>query len=143
MRYNESNETVRIGTKPARTIKMHERMDGYALLWACAKAKPFIPATYHGRGQPISNRHMRDIMLPDPAWFNSLRERIGYWQSMLALDEPEDQLTAAVHSALSVYRHLMDDNPLNGDPRQFTSVVAEAAADWAVGEKAESKYQIR
>ena len=109
------DETVTIGTKPARTIEVHERMDGYALLWACAKAKPFIPATYHGRGQPISNHSMRDIMLPDPARFNSLRERIGYWQSVLALDEPEDQLTAAVHAALSVYRHLMDDNPLSGD----------------------------
>ena len=82
-------------------------------------------------------------MLPDPARFNSLRERIGYWQSVLALDEPEDQLTAAVHAALSVYRHLMDDNPLSGDGHRFTSVVAEAAADWAVGEKAESNYQIR
>ena len=54
-----------------------------------------------------------------------------------------DQFTAAVHAALSIYRHLMDDNPLSGDPRQFTSVVAEAAAEWAVGEKAESNYQIR
>ena len=143
MRYNDPNETVILGTKPARTITVHERMDGYALLWACAKAKPFIPATYHGRGQPITNRHMRDIMLPDPARFNSLRERIGYWQSVLALDEPEDQLTAAVHAALSVYRHLMDDNPLSGDGRRFTSVVAEAAADWAVGQKVESSYQIR
>ena len=143
MRYNESNETVRIGTKPARTITVHERMDGYALLWACAKAKPFTPATYHGRGQPITNRHMRDIMLPDPARFNSLRERIGYWQSVLALDEPEDQLTAAVRAALSVYRHLMDDNPLSGDSRRFTSVVAEAAADWAGEQNATPSYQIR
>lgn len=143
MRYNESNETVRIGTKPARTITVHERMDGYALLWACAKAKPFIPATYHGRGQPVTTRHMRDIMLPDPARFNSLRERIGYWQSVLALDEPEDQLTAAVHAALSVYRHLMDDNPLSADGRRFTCVVAEAAADWAGEQNTTPSYKVR
>ena len=35
---------------------------------------------------------------------------------MLVLDEPEDQFTAAVHAALSIYRHLMDDKPLSGDP---------------------------
>lgn len=143
MRYNQLSEYVEIGRNRARKIKVHERMDGFALLWACSKAKPFIPATYHGRGQPISNHHMRDTPLPDPASFNNLRERIGYWQSVLALDEPEDQLTAAVHAALSVYRHLMDDNPLSGDTHRFTSVVAEAAADWAVGQKVESNYQIR
>lgn len=86
---------------------------------------------------------MRDIILPDPARFNSLRERIGYWQSVLALDEPEDQLTAAVHAALSVYRHLMDDNPLREDGRRFTSVVAEAAADWAGEQNTTPNYQVR
>ncbi len=52
-------------------------------------------------------------------------------------------VTAAVHAALSVYRHLMDDNPLSGDGRRFTSVVSEAAAEWAVGEKVEASYQLR
>ena len=56
MRYNQSSEYVEIGRRKARKITVHERMDGYALLGACAKAKPFIPATYHGRGQPITNR---------------------------------------------------------------------------------------
>jgi len=143
MRYNTTTETVTIHTKPARTIRVHERMDGHALLWACAKASPFLPATYHGRGQPVSNHSLRDSILPDPARFHSLRERIGYWQAVLELDEPEDQLTAAVHAALSVYRHLMDDNPLSRDGRQFTSIVAEAAAEWAGSQKEEASYEIR
>ena len=117
-------------------------MDGHALLWACAKASPFLPATYHGRGQPVSNHSLQDAILPDPDRFNSLRERIGYWQSALELEEPEDQLTAAVHAALSVYRHLMDDNPLSRN-RRFTSIVAEAAAEWAGSRKEEPSYEIR
>ena len=141
--YESSNETVTIGTKPARTIRVHERMDGHALLWACAKASPFLPATCHGRGQPVSNHSLQDAILPDPARFHSLRERIGYWQAVLELDEPEDQLTAAVHAALSVYRHLMDDNPLSRDGRRFTSIVAEAAAEWAGSQKEEANYEIR
>ena len=143
MKYDTPTETVTIHTKLARTIRVHERMDGHALLWACAKASPFLPATFHGRGQPVSNHSLEGAILPDPARFNSLRERIGYWQSVLELDEPEDQLTAAVHAALSVYRHLMDDNPLSAEGRRFTSIVAEAAAEWAGSHKEEPHYQIR
>ena len=37
----------------------------------------------------------------------------------------------------------MDDNPLSGDPHRFSRVVAEAAAEWAVGQNDDPCYQLR
>ena len=123
---------VLIGSPPLRHIPIHDRMDGYAILWACAKAREFIPARLvTAAPQAHSNEHMRDQALPDPKRFNSLRERIGYWEAVLELDEPEIQLGAAVCAALNTYLHLIGENPLATTPKEFIRVITESAREWA------------
>ena len=123
---------VLIGSPPLRSIPIHDRMDGYALLWACAKAQEFIPARLvTAAPQPHRNDSLRDQPLPDPTRFNSLRERIGYWQTALQLDDPEIQLGAAVCAALNSYFHLIRQNHLAAQPKEFIRVIAESAREWA------------
>jgi len=123
---------VIIGAPSIRHIPIHDRMDGYAILWACAKARAFIPAKLvTAAPQPHSNDHMRDQPLPDPKRFNSLRERIGYWETVLELDDPEIQLGAAVCAALNTYLHLIGENPLATTPKEFIRVITESACEWA------------
>jgi hypothetical protein len=123
---------VIIGAPSIRHIPIHDRMDGYAILWACAKARAFIPAKLvTAAPQAHSNDHMRDQPLPDPKRFNSLRERIGYWETVLELDDPEIQLGAAVCAALNTYLHLIGENPLATTPKEFIRVITESACEWA------------
>ena len=123
---------VFIGSPSVRHIPIHDRMDGYAILWACAKARSFIPAKLvTAAPQPHCNQHMRDQPLPDPKRFNSLRERIGYWESVLELDNPEVQLGAAVCAALNTYLHLMGENHLATKPNEFIRVITDSAREWA------------
>ena len=127
-----SNPHVIIGAPSIRHIPIHDRMDGYAILWACAKARAFIPAKLvTAAPQAHSNDHMRDQPLPDPKRFNSLRERIGYWETVLELDDPEIQLGAAVCAALNTYLHLIGENPLATTPKEFIRVITESAREWA------------
>jgi hypothetical protein len=123
---------VIIGAPSIRHIPIHDRMDGYAILWACAKARQFMPAKLvTAAPQPHYNQHMRDQALPDQKRFNSLRERIGYWESVLELDDPEVQLGAAVCAAFNTYFHLMGENPLATKPKEFIGVITESAREWA------------
>jgi hypothetical protein len=123
---------VIIGCPSIRHIHIHDRMDGYAILWACAKARQFMPAKLVTTApQPHCNQHLRDQPLPDPKRFNSLRERIGYWESVLELDDPEVQLGAAVCAAFNTYFHLMGENHLATKPKEFIRVITESAREWA------------
>ncbi len=127
-----STPHVLIGSPPIRHIPIHDRMDGYAILWACAKAREFIPARLvTSTPQPHCNDHMRGQPLPDSKRFNSLRERIGYWESVLELDDPEVQLGAAVCAALNTYLHLIGDNHLATKPKEFIRVITDSAREWA------------
>ena len=127
-----STPHVLIGSPPIRHITVHDRMDGYAILWACAKAREFIPARLvTSAPQPHCNDHMRGQPLPDSKRFNSLRERIGYWEGVLELDDPEVQLGAAVCAALNTYLHLIGDNHLATKPKEFIRVITESAREWA------------
>jgi len=123
---------VLIGSPAVRLIAIHDRMDGYAILWARAKAQEFIPARLvTGAPQPTSNNHMREQPLPDPKRFNSLRERIGYWETVLELNDLEIQLGAAVCAALNSYLHLIQQNPAAAQPKEFIRIITESAREWA------------
>ncbi len=123
---------VLIGSPPVRHIQIQDRMDGYAILWACAKAPEFVEAQLiTGAPQPRHNKHMRDQPLPDPRRFPTLRERIGYWETVLELDDPEVQLGAAVCAALNSYFHLIAESHLAAQPKEFVRVITESAREWA------------
>jgi len=134
---------VEIGQPVSRVIDVRSLADARALLWACAKHHTFLPANCErDDGEPLTNEDLRERPLPDPDRYAHFRERIGYWEAALELDDPEDQLAAAVHAALSVFRPLMDENPVSDDPRRFTSLVAEAAEEWAMEQREEVRYEL-
>ena len=123
---------VEIGQPVTRLVEVDSLEDARALLWACAKHHTFLPAMCErDNGEPLDNEGMRDRPLPDADDDSPFQERIGYWQAALELDDPESHLGAAVIAGLNSYHSLMMDNPLAGEPHRFTSVVAEAARDWA------------
>ena len=130
--FNTPAPYMLIGSPPVRHIQIQDRMDGYAILWACAKAHEFIPAKLvTAAPQPHCNHHMREQSLPDPKRFNSLRERIGYWEAVLNLDDPEVQLRAAVFAALNSYFHLIGQSHLAARPSDFIRVITDSAREWA------------
>jgi hypothetical protein len=134
---------VEIGLPVDCVVEVHSLVDAKALLWACAKRETFLPAMCErDDGEPLTNEHLRDRPLPDPHRYSQFRERIGYWEAALELDDPEDQLGSAVIAALNSYSPLMMDNPLADEPQRFSSIVAEAARDWAVGQQGESSFEL-
>ena len=58
-------------------------------------------------------------------------QRIGYWESVLELDDPEVQLGAAVCAALNTYLHLIGENHLATKPKEFIRVITDSAREWA------------
>lgn len=122
---------VRLGEPVNRTIEAPSRMDAHALLWASAKGREFIPAVLLSPNHPIPNDSYRDLPLPDPRKFQSLRERIGYWETVLEIDDPEVVLGAAVVAALNSYFELMMNNRTAADPAKFAATITEAAREWA------------
>jgi hypothetical protein len=124
--------TVEIGQPVIRLIEVDSLEDARALLRACATHHTFLPAMCErDSGEPMDNEWLRDRPIPDEEVHSHFRERVGYWQAALELDDPESHLGAAVIAGLNSYHDLMMDNPLAGEPGRFTSVVAEAARDWA------------
>jgi hypothetical protein len=122
---------VRIGEPVNRTFEPAHEIDAHALLWASAKGRDFIPAIARIGRKHYQNGPLRDTPLPDAGKFPVLRERIGYWETALELDDPEILLGAAVISALNSFHDLMGDNPLAADPARFIAAITGAAREWA------------
>ncbi len=122
---------VRIGNPVNRTFEPAREIDAHALLWASAKGRHFIPAIATIGCKSYQNGPLRQEPLPDAHKYPVLRERIGYWETVLKLDDPEILLGSAVTSALNSFHDLMGDNPLAADPQKFIATVTEAAREWA------------
>jgi hypothetical protein len=122
---------VHLGEPVNRTFQPAFEVDAHALLWASAKGRDFIPAIATIGRKSYQNAPLREMPLPDARKYPVLRERIGYWETALELDDPEILLGAAVVSALNSFHDLMGDNPLTADPDKFVATVTEAAREWA------------
>jgi hypothetical protein len=122
---------VRIGEPVNRTFEPAREIDAHALLWASAKGRNFIPAIATIGRKSYQNGPLRDTPLPDARKFPVLRERIGYWETALEIDDPEILLEAAVISALNSFHDLMERNPLAADPARFVATITQAAREWA------------
>jgi hypothetical protein len=130
MKTNTRN-LVQIGDPVNRTFHPAFEIDAHALLWASAKGRDFIPAIATIGRKSYQNGPLRQEPLPDARKYPVLRERIGYWETALELDDPEILLGAAVTSALNSFHDLMGDNPLAADPQKFVAAITEAAREWA------------
>jgi hypothetical protein len=122
---------VQLGEPVNRTFQPAFEIDAHALLWACAKGRDFIPAIATIGRKSYQNGPLRQEPLPDAHKFPVLRERIGYWETALEIDDPEILLEAAVVSALNSFHDLMGDNPLAADPQKFVTTITQAAREWA------------
>ena len=123
--------TVQIGNPVTRTIQPALEIDAHALLWASAKGREFVPAIATIGRKSYQNGTLREEPLPDAGKFPVLRERIGYWETALEIDDPEILLGAAVTSALNSFHDLIGDNPLAADPQKFAAAITQAAREWA------------
>jgi hypothetical protein len=122
---------VQLGHPVNRTFHPAFEMDAHALLWASAKGRDFIPAIATIGRKNYQNGPLRNTPLPDARKYPVLRERIGYWETALEIDDPETLLEAAVVSALNSFHDLLGDNPLAADPQQFVAAITRAAGVWA------------
>ena len=109
---------VQIGDPVNRTFYPAFEIDAHAMLWASAKGRDFIPAI-----ATIGRKSYRKYPV--------LRERIGYWETALELDDPEILLGAAVTSALNSFHDLIAGNDLASDPQKFVATITQAACEWA------------
>ncbi|NNC89940.1 MAG: hypothetical protein HKN82_15895 [Akkermansiaceae bacterium] len=135
---------VEIGQPVDRIVELHSPADVHALLWACARHRPFLTAfCERDDREALSNEGLRGRPLPGPGQYDHFRERVGYWEAALDFDDAEDRLGSAVIAALNSYSSLMLENPLAGKPDRFTSIVEEAARHWADGQQDEPTYEIR
>lgn len=123
--------TVQIGDPVTRTIQPALEIDAHALLWASAKGREFVPAIATIGRKSYQNGPLREEPLPDAEKFPVLRERIGYWETALELDDPRILLEAAVVSALNSFHDLLGGNPLAADPEKFVATITQAAREWA------------
>lgn len=136
---NQNTETMRTKTKPVvhlgdpviRTFHPAFEIDAHALLWASAKGRNFIPAIATIGRKSYQNGPLREEPMPDARKYPVLIERIGYWETVLELDDPETLLGAAVVSALNSFHDLLGDNPLATDPGKFVATITQAAREWA------------
>lgn len=122
---------VQLGEPVNRTFHPAYEIDAHALLWASAKGREFVPAIATIRGKHFQNGPLRQEPLPDARKFPVLRERIGYWETALEIDDPEILLEAAVVSALNSFHDLLGGNPLAADPAKFVTTITQAAFEWA------------
>jgi hypothetical protein len=122
---------VDLGAPVNRSFQTLHEIDAHALLWASAKGREFIPAIATIRGKHFQNGPLRQEPLPDARKYPVLRERIGYWETALELDDPQILLEAAVTSALNSFHAILADSPLAADPRMFVSTLTQAAREWA------------
>ena len=136
---NQKTETMKTMTQPVvqigdpvnRTFHPAFEIDAHALLWASAKGHDFIPAIATIGRKSYQNGPLRHEPLPDAHKYPVLRERIGYWETALELDDPQILLEAAVISALNSFHDLMADNDLASDPEKFVATITQAAREWA------------
>ena len=123
--------TVHLGEPVNRTIQPAFEIDAHALLWASAKGREFVPAIATIGRKSYQNGPLREEPLPDARKFPVLIERIGYWETVLELDDPEILLGAAVTSALNSFHDLIAGNDLATDPAKFIAAIIQAAREWA------------
>lgn len=122
---------VDLGAPVNRSFEPAHEIDVHALLWASAKGREFIPAIATIGRKGYQNGPLRNSPLPDVRKFPVLRERIGYWETVLEIEDEEIVLGAAVISALNGYLDLMMNNRTAADPKKFVAAVTEAAREWA------------
>jgi hypothetical protein len=127
----KTRPVVQIGEPVNRTFRPAFEIDAHALLWASAKGRDFIPAIATIGRKSYQNGPLRGEPMPDARKYPVLIERIGYWETVLELDDPEALLGAAVVSALNSFHDLLGDNPLAADPGKFVATIAQAAREWA------------
>lgn len=122
---------VQLGHPANRTFTLTHAIDAHAIMWASAKGSRFIPAVAKIERKHFCNDPLRDEPLPDPIKFPVLHGRIGYWETVLEIDDPEILLSTAVICALNTFEDLMMGSPLVGNPRKFIDTLTEAACEWA------------
>ncbi|MGA0846274.1 MAG: hypothetical protein ACO3RV_06995 [Luteolibacter sp.] len=122
---------VQLGAPVNRTFHPSYAIDAHALLWASAKGREFIPAHATIEGEQFQNGPLRKEPLPDAHKFPVLRERIGYWETVIEIDDPQILLESAVMAALNSFHELMGENPLAEDPETFVTTITQAAREWA------------
>lgn len=122
---------VQLGHPANRTFHPVHEIDAHAIMWASAKGRRFIPAIARIGRKHFRNDPLLDVPLPDPMKFPVLHERIGYWETVIEIDDPEILLGTAVVCALNSFQAILADNPLAADPRMFVSTLTQAAREWA------------
>jgi hypothetical protein len=123
--------TVHLGEPVNRTIQPAHEIDAHALLWASAKGRHFIPAVATIGRKHYQNAPLRECPLPDACKYPVLRERIGYWETAIEIDDPATLLEAAVVSALNTFLDVIGGNELAADPAKFVATITQAAREWA------------
>ena len=123
---------VDLGAPVNRSFDGVLEIDVHALLWASAKGREFIPAIATIGRKGYQNGPLRTTPLPDARKYPLLHERIGYWETVLEIEDEEVVLGAAVIAALNGYLDLMMKNRTAADPKRFVAAVTEAAREWAV-----------
>jgi hypothetical protein len=122
---------VQVGAPVNRSFHPTFEIDAHALLWASAKGRNFIPATATIGRKAYCNDPLRQEPIPDARKYPVLIERIGYWETVLELDDPQVVLGAAVVAALNSFHDLLGDSPLAADPAKFVTTITDAAREWA------------
>ena len=122
---------VQLGHPVNRTFHPALEIDAHALLWASAKGREFIPAIATIGRKHFQNGPLCKEPLPDARTYPVLHERIGYWETVIEIDDPVIQLEAAVHSALNSFFTLIQESPLAADPGPFVTTITQAAREWA------------
>jgi hypothetical protein len=122
---------VQVGAPVNRSFHPALEIDAHALLWASAKGRDFIPATATIGRKAYQNAPLRREPLPDARKYPVLIERIGYWETVLELDDPQVVLGAAVVAALNSFHDLLGASPLAADPARFITAITESAREWA------------
>lgn len=122
---------VELGAPVNRSFSPTHEIDAHALLWASAKGREFVPAIATIGRKGYQNGPLRDTPLPDYQKYPVLNERIGYWETVLEIEDDEVVLGAAVIAALNGYFDLMMNNRTAADPKKFVVAVTEAAREWA------------
>ena len=122
---------VQLGPPVNRTFHLDYAIDAHALLWASAKGREFIPAIATIGSRTYQNGPLHRKPLPDAVRFPVLHDRIGYWETVIEIEDPEVLIWAAVQSALNGYREQITGNPLAAEPARLAATITEAAREWA------------
>lgn len=106
--------------------------DALAVMWAYAKHPQGETASLFNGESWITNKMMKTARPP-----SYLQEKIDYWAAIHFADDPEQQLEQIIVALLNSGYDQIIKNDLNLSPKEFISVIANTAKEWA-----EDCYQI-